>query len=79
MWCRRDADGQPVIPLINASLDAVSGVRLHIRDAGPLRLMRLDGRTEDVATIARDGDYEVLELPALAPWEMVLLESNPHC
>ena len=41
--------------------------------------MRLDGRTEDIVTIARDGDYTVLELPALSPWEMVLLESVRHC
>ena len=79
LWCRRDGEGQPVIPLINASLDAVSGVRLHVRDACPFHLMRLDGRTEDIVTIARDGDYTVLELPALSPWEMVLLESVRHC
>jgi len=78
LWCRRDSEGRPVIPLINASLDAVSGVRLHVRDAGPFHLMRLDGRTEDVVAIARDGDYTILELPALAPWEMVLLEINQH-
>jgi hypothetical protein len=41
--------------------------------------MRLDGRTEDIATIARDGDYTVLELPALAPWEIVLLERHDQC
>ena len=76
LLCRRDGDGQPVIPLINASLDTVSGVRLHVRDACLFHLMRLDGRTEDIVTIARDGDYTILELPALAPWEMVLLERH---
>ena len=74
LWCRRDGEGQPVIPLINASLDAVSGVRLHVRDASSFHLVRLDGRTEDIVTIACDGDYTVLELPPLAPWEIVLLE-----
>jgi len=76
LWCRRDGEGQPVIPLINASLDVVSGVRLHVRAACSFHLVRIDGRTEDIVTIARDGDYTVLELPTLAPWEMVLLEKR---
>ena len=34
--------------------------------------------TDIIVTISSDGDYTVLELPALAPWEMVLLEINQH-
>jgi len=73
LWCRRDAKGQMVIPLINASLDTVTGVRLHVREDRPFRLMRLDGRETDVRAADRDGDYTVLELPALGPWEMGLI------
>ena len=76
LWCRRDGAGQLVIPLINASLDAVSGVRLHVRDASSFQLVRLDGRAENVAPVGRDGDYTVLEMPPLAPWEIVLLERH---
>jgi hypothetical protein len=73
LWCRRDADDNLVIPLINASLDAVSGVRIHILDKRQFRVMHQDGREEDVKTTVRDGDYVVMELPKLGPWETVLL------
>ncbi|MFA6293384.1 MAG: hypothetical protein WC637_16485 [Victivallales bacterium] len=73
LWCRRDENGQLVIPLINASLDTVSGVRLQVLDKRPFRMLHLDGREEGVTNIACDGVYTVLELPKLAPWEMVML------
>ena len=73
LWCRHDADGQLIIPLSNASLDAVSGVRLHVLDNRQFRMMHIDGREENVNSSARDGVYTVLELPKLGPWEMVML------
>ncbi len=75
IWCRRDGRGQLAIPLINASLDAVMGVRLHMAATGPYRLVRLDGREEEVPAIGREGPYTVMELPALAPWEQGMLIS----
>ncbi len=73
LWCRRDGQGQPVIALINASADAVDGVRLHVREACPLHLVRLSGRSENIVSVARDGADTVWALPALAPWETVLV------
>ena len=73
LWCRRDADGELLIPLINAALDTVTGVCLHVRAEAPFGLLRMDGRREDVRIAGRDGEYQVLDLPALGPWEMVLV------
>jgi len=76
LWCRRDPQGKLVIPLINASLDAVTGLRLHVREDRPLRLMRLDGGEEEIKVVGRDGEYTVLELPSLGGWEMVLVSCH---
>lgn len=73
LWCRRDAEGALVIPLVNASIDSVQGVRLHVRADQAFGLLRLDGRQEKVQTVGHDGPYQVLELPALGPWETVLI------
>jgi hypothetical protein len=73
LWCRRDADGAPVVPLLNASADTARGVRLHIQAQGPLSLLHVDGRQENVSLVGDDGPYRVLELPALGPWETVLV------
>lgn len=73
LWCRRDRNGALVVPLLNASADTVHGVRLQVRAEGPFELVRLDGRQEKVATIGHDGPYQILELPALGPWETVLM------
>ena len=73
LWCRRDSGGRLVVPFINASLDAVSDARMHVRADHPFLLMRLDGGEETVEVVARDNDYQVLNLPALGPWEMCLL------
>lgn len=76
LWCRHDANGAPVIPMINASADPVQGVRLHIRAQGRFELLRLDGCRENVQSTGRDGSYEVLEIPVLSPWETVLVTTR---
>lgn len=73
IWCRHDADGKLVIPLINASLDTVSGVRLHVLDNRQYRILHLSGDEENVSVVDRDGVYTVLELPKLGPWETAML------
>jgi len=73
LWCRRDADGALVAPLVNASIDSVQGVRLHLRAEHPFELLRLDGWQKKVQTVGHDGPYQILELPALGPWETVLI------
>ena len=78
LWCRRDAAGRLVIPLLNASLDTVSGVRLNVRGEGPFRLSRLNGKEEIVKAAGTDGAYHVLELHNLSAWEMVVLTSEPQ-
>jgi len=74
LWCRRDAGGRLLLPLLNASLDTVRGVRIRAQDAADAwRLERLHGATEDVHVVSRDAGYATLELPPLAPWEFALL------
>ena len=74
LWCRRDADGNLVIPLINASFDSVTGVRLHVRGNHGWRLLRANGEEQEVQAVGRDGEYAVLELPEIAPWEMKIIK-----
>jgi hypothetical protein len=76
LWCRRDAKGRLVIPLLNASLDVVSGVRLHVRGEGPFRLSRLNGMEEIVKAVGTNGTYQVVELPNISAWEMVVLNDE---
>jgi len=73
LWCRRDATGQLVIPLLNASFDQVSGARVHIAETRSLRLLRLDGSQTTLTVVAHDGPYTIVELPDLAPWELGLI------
>jgi len=73
LWCRRGDQDQMHIALLNASLDSVTGVRLHVRDTRQFHLVRLDGGEELVKSIGHDGPYQVLELGLLGPWEMVVL------
>ena len=75
---RRDAAGMLFIPLLNASLDKVSGVRLHVHAKGPFRLLRLNGKEEIGKAAVTDGAYQVLELKNLRAWEMVVLTRKPE-
>jgi hypothetical protein len=77
LWCRRDAAGRPVVPLLNASLDTARGVRIQVHDtATAWRLERLDGRTDDVQVVRRGTGDVILELPPLTPWEVTILTSE---
>ncbi len=77
LWCRRDAAGRPVVPLLNASLDTARGVRIQMHDtATAWRLERLDGRTDDVQVVRRGTGDVILELPSLTPWEVMILTSE---
>ncbi len=73
LWCRRQANGQLVIPLVNASLDPVTGVEICVRKSGRYQLEHLDGREEQLKASQRKGDYTVLAMPPLKPWEFALL------
>lgn len=75
LWCRRAASGQLAMPLLNASCDTGCNVRLHVRADGPFQMVRADAGDEAIQASGRDGAYQVLELPALRPWEMVLVVS----
>jgi hypothetical protein len=76
LWCRRDAAGRLAIPLLNVSHDDAANVRLHVREGHGWRLLRMGGGERDVQVVSSDGGYAVLELPELAPWEMVLLRQH---
>jgi len=74
LWCRRDGAGAPAILLVNASLDAVDGMRLLVRDVGTmLTLTRMDATTQRLTSPRLDPPYAVFELPRLSPWEAVLV------
>lgn len=73
LWCRRDAAGRLVLPLLNASLDDVSDVRVHVLGQGQFQLVRLNGKKEKIKTVGHDGAYQVLEVNNLRAWEMVVL------
>jgi len=74
LWCRRDAQGQLAMLVLNASLDAQEGLKVAVRGAAPeMDLVRTDGRTERVKDAGKDGEYSVLEISRVAPWEVALI------
>ena len=73
LWCRRDAAGRMVIPLLNASLDTITNVRLAVVENRSYRLLRLNGQESAVTITTTAGPYSMLALPPLAPWETALL------
>jgi hypothetical protein len=74
LWCRRDAKGTPAILLVNASLDAVDGVQVAIRDVGTSRVLtRMNSTTARLVSCRASAPYALFGLPRLAPWEVVLI------
>jgi len=75
LWCRRDHQGLLALCVLNASMDRVARVRLHVRVEHGYTLLRANGGEQVVQIVGRDGEYGILEVPVLDPWEMVLLWS----
>jgi len=73
LWCRRDPDGHPALMVLNASIDAAEGVRLHLAgNYGRLACTPLQGRRREIETTGRSGVYSVFELPVMGPWQPLL-------
>jgi hypothetical protein len=70
VWCRRDAQGNPAVLLVNASLDPATDARLALRgNLDRLQVRRLAGRAQTVTRDAWDGAYSFFTLPAIGPWQ----------
>ena len=74
LWLRPDPQGRLAIMLLNSSLDPAASMDLLALTGGAkLTAMHMDGREETLAPAGVDGSYHHYTIPALKPWEMVLL------
>lgn len=76
LWCRQDANGRPAMLLLNASLDSLVDVCVHVLDADRLELTRFNGQVETRPPSGRSGPYAAFTIPGLGPWEPVLLTAK---
>lgn len=76
LWCRQDVNGRPALLLLNASVDSLVDVCLHVRDADRLELTRFDGQVETLAQSGRSEPYAAFTVHRLGPWEPVLLTAQ---
>jgi hypothetical protein len=75
LWCRRDAEGNPALLVLNASLDDADDLRLCLRDK-PEVLVVADRHNLGESLIpksADDGPYGIYHLPPLGAWEAVVV------
>ena len=74
LWCRTDSKGRLAFMLVNSSLDPARSTELLARtNGGPMVLVRMDGSETVLPASGQDGAYDRYLLPALKPWEMLLL------
>ena len=77
LWCRRNAAGQLVLPVINASLDTVKDVTLLLRDAGKtITVTNMEMNEVRIESVGEDGSYSRFVIPAMHPWKMLLVVSS---
>lgn len=77
LWCRRSATGRLAMLLLNASPDPLADVSLHVRGVEQLEITRalFDRLPVPRGKSGADGPYNIFVIPALNPWEPVLLTS----
>jgi len=74
LWVRPDAQGRLAIMLLNTSLSpAASMDLLALTGEARLAVAHMDGREEALSPAGKDGPYDRYTVPALNPWEMVLI------
>lgn len=74
VWCRRDADGQPALMVLNASLDPAESLTLHVLGTWTdAKATLMNGRSRTLTAAGRDGGYAVFNLPRLGAWEAALV------
>ena len=74
IWCRRDSDGNPVVAIMNVSLDTATNATLMLRgQRSELSLLRCGGGHATVTASGRDGEYRIFTMPPIMPWEMAVL------
>ncbi len=77
LWCRRDAQGQPALLVLNASMDDLHDVRLCIRDTRDLfwaaNMDDPQGVTQGVPQVDIVGEYGVYEIAEIRAWEAMVL------
>jgi hypothetical protein len=74
LWTRQVADDHVAIALLNGSMDPVQDLELMIRtDAPALTVTDMRCNKHEVTFAETDGSYGRFVVPAVGPWEMVLL------
>ncbi len=75
MWCRHTESGEPVIILINSSLDEAEDLTLMLKTTSKqLRVFDMKCRETVIESCGNDGIYEKFVLPAINPWDMRMIK-----
>ena len=77
LWVRSDAEGRPALFLLNASLDRLERVTVHVCGAQKaMSLSRTNGVVEAVPVRGGEGPYSAFEVANLGPFEAALLAAE---
>lgn len=78
LWCRRDAEGRPVIVLLNASIDPAENVTLLARGcSSAMEAMLITGERHSlIAEPVAPRLYHRLRLPTMPPWSSLLIKAD---
>ena len=76
IWCRRRADGTPVIFVLNASCDPIPSLDLLVRtDVGSLLSYDMTDREKPLVRSGEFEGYGRFSLPDLGPWSAAIITS----
>jgi len=78
LWCRRDAQNQLAIMLLNVSIDAQKlTIRVHQNEScRAVKLLQMNGKETIIQTSSCDENYDIFQLPEIAGWHAALITKH---
>jgi len=74
LWCRRDANGNPALMILNVSIDVAEEAEIRVQgEAHPLLATDMNGNTTPLSPGRTTNNYTSYRLPDIAPWQAVVL------
>ena len=78
LWVRQPQDEKVALALTNSSFDsAEDAVLLLLTDCRTIRVWDMDCRKTTVTSVGSDGPYRKFVIPAVGPWQMRLVVTEP--
>jgi len=78
LWVRQPQDEKVALALTNSTFDTAENVVLHLlTDHRSIRVWDMDCKQITVTSTESDGPYRKFVIPAVGPWQMRLLVTDP--